>query len=89
MTNTVLAALAALALAPQSGAWRTSLPAGVEVAEQGSRVTIRNAARASDSGKVESMGAWSFPANTKAITVSKSARLPIVEPIKLMCLPNI
>jgi len=45
VTNTVLAALAALALAPQSGAWRTSLPAGVEVAEQGSRVTIRNAAR--------------------------------------------
>lgn len=44
MTKSVLAALAALALAPQSGAWRSSLPAGVEVAEQGGRVTIRNTA---------------------------------------------
>lgn len=46
MTKTMLVALAAFALARQSGAWRASLPAGVEVAEQGGRVTIRNAARA-------------------------------------------
>lgn len=45
MTKTMLAALAAFALARQSGAWRASLPAGIEVAEQGGRVTIRNAAR--------------------------------------------
>lgn len=44
MTKTMLAALAAFALAQQSGAWRASLPVGVEVAEQGGRVTIRNAA---------------------------------------------
>jgi hypothetical protein len=44
VTKSALAALAALALAPQSGAWRSSLPAGVEVAEQGGRVTIRNTA---------------------------------------------
>lgn len=46
MTKTMLVALAAFALARQSGAWRASLPVGVEVAEQGGRVTIRNAARA-------------------------------------------
>ena len=46
MTKTMLVALTAFALARQSGAWRASLPAGVEVAEQGGRVTIRNAARA-------------------------------------------
>lgn len=45
MTKTMLVALAAFALARQSGAWRASLPAGVDVAEQGGRVTIRNAAR--------------------------------------------